>query len=163
MKSFLQKNWIIFLSLILVLLVAGLVLAGVISLPPRDVACTLDAKVCPDGSAVGRMGPNCEFAACPETPSLPNGYTLQNYKIEKVTGESCAKHADCTLPGEYAVQSRCPFVSLCLENSCAVVCPSFKGYEITNYEECVAAGFAIMKSNPPQCATPEGKIFFETQ
>ena len=28
-------------------------------------ACTLDAKVCPDGSAVGRTGPNCEFAACP--------------------------------------------------------------------------------------------------
>ncbi len=29
------------------------------------VACTMDAKMCPDGSAVGRTGPNCEFAACP--------------------------------------------------------------------------------------------------
>jgi len=28
-------------------------------------ACTMDAKICPDGSAVGRQGPNCEFAACP--------------------------------------------------------------------------------------------------
>jgi hypothetical protein len=28
-------------------------------------ACTLEAKVCPDGSSVGRTGPNCEFAACP--------------------------------------------------------------------------------------------------
>ena len=28
-------------------------------------ACTLDAKICPDGSSVGREGPNCEFAACP--------------------------------------------------------------------------------------------------
>ncbi|MEZ4200005.1 MAG: hypothetical protein R3B69_00140 [Candidatus Paceibacterota bacterium] len=28
-------------------------------------ACTLEAKLCPDGSAVGRIGPNCEFAACP--------------------------------------------------------------------------------------------------
>ena len=28
-------------------------------------ACTLEAKICPDGSAVGRTGPNCEFAACP--------------------------------------------------------------------------------------------------
>jgi len=28
-------------------------------------ACTLEAKICPDGSAVGRVGPNCEFAACP--------------------------------------------------------------------------------------------------
>lgn len=29
------------------------------------VACTLDAKICPDGSSVGRVGPNCEFAPCP--------------------------------------------------------------------------------------------------
>jgi nitrosocyanin len=28
-------------------------------------ACTMEAKVCPDGSSVGRTGPNCEFAACP--------------------------------------------------------------------------------------------------
>ena len=28
-------------------------------------ACTMDAKACPDGSYVGRTGPNCEFAACP--------------------------------------------------------------------------------------------------
>lgn len=27
--------------------------------------CTLEAKLCPDGSSVGRSGPNCEFAACP--------------------------------------------------------------------------------------------------
>jgi len=28
-------------------------------------ACTQEAKLCPDGSAVGRTGPNCEFSACP--------------------------------------------------------------------------------------------------
>jgi len=27
--------------------------------------CTQEAKICPDGSAVGRTGPNCEFARCP--------------------------------------------------------------------------------------------------
>lgn len=27
--------------------------------------CTQDAKQCPDGSYVGRRGPNCEFVACP--------------------------------------------------------------------------------------------------
>lgn len=27
--------------------------------------CTMDAKLCPDGSAVGRFGPRCEFAFCP--------------------------------------------------------------------------------------------------
>lgn len=32
---------------------------------PEEKACTADAKLCPDGSAVGRTGPNCEFAPCP--------------------------------------------------------------------------------------------------
>ncbi len=32
---------------------------------PQPVACTMEAKLCPDGSAVGRSGPNCEFAPCP--------------------------------------------------------------------------------------------------
>ncbi len=32
--------------------------------PP--VACTEEAKLCPDGSAVGRTGPNCEFPPCPK-------------------------------------------------------------------------------------------------
>lgn len=27
--------------------------------------CTMEAKQCPDGSYVGRQGPNCEFAPCP--------------------------------------------------------------------------------------------------
>lgn len=30
-------------------------------------ACTMEAKLCPDGSAVGRTGPNCEFTPCPDT------------------------------------------------------------------------------------------------
>lgn len=34
------------------------------------MACSSEAKLCPDGSGVGRTGPNCEFAACPgEQPS----------------------------------------------------------------------------------------------
>lgn len=32
---------------------------------PEPVACTMEAKLCPDGSAVGRVGPRCEFAPCP--------------------------------------------------------------------------------------------------
>ncbi len=30
------------------------------------VACTMEAKICPDGSSVGRVGPDCEFAPCPQ-------------------------------------------------------------------------------------------------
>lgn len=29
------------------------------------IACTMDAKICSDGTAVGRSGPNCDFAPCP--------------------------------------------------------------------------------------------------
>lgn len=29
-------------------------------------ACTAEAKICPDGTAVGRTGPDCEFAPCPQ-------------------------------------------------------------------------------------------------
>lgn len=32
----------------------------------EQIACTMDAKQCPDGSYVGRSGPRCEFAPCPE-------------------------------------------------------------------------------------------------
>lgn len=33
-----------------------------------EKACTQEAKLCPDGSSVGRQGPNCEFAPCTESP-----------------------------------------------------------------------------------------------
>lgn len=33
--------------------------------------CTLEAKICPDGSAVGRTGPSCEFAPCPDVSEPP--------------------------------------------------------------------------------------------
>lgn len=32
---------------------------------PEQVACTMEAKQCPDGSYVGRSGPKCEFDPCP--------------------------------------------------------------------------------------------------
>jgi hypothetical protein len=35
--------------------------------PPGGVQeCTMEGLVCPDGSVVGRTGPNCSFAACPQ-------------------------------------------------------------------------------------------------
>lgn len=40
------------------------------AVPPQDpVMCTADAMICPDGTTVGRSGPNCEFV-CP-TPEVP--------------------------------------------------------------------------------------------
>lgn len=36
------------------------------ALPLRPIACTDDAKMCSDGSFVGRIPPGCEFSDCPE-------------------------------------------------------------------------------------------------
>jgi hypothetical protein len=36
----------------------------------KQIACTAEAKLCPDGSSVGRTGPKCEFAKCPTTTTL---------------------------------------------------------------------------------------------
>lgn len=41
-----------------------------ISTTTNPVACTADAKQCPDGTYVGRTGPNCEFAPCSTDPII---------------------------------------------------------------------------------------------
>lgn len=33
----------------------------------EGIYCTADAMICPDGSSVGRVAPNCQFAPCPGT------------------------------------------------------------------------------------------------
>ena len=50
---------------------------------PKDqgVMCTADALLCPDGSAVGRMPPNCEFAPC------PNGSSTETAPVPTVIEE----------------------------------------------------------------------------
>jgi len=42
------------------------------------VICTDDAKICPDGTAVGRTGPQCEFAMCPGEVDTSNWQTYRN-------------------------------------------------------------------------------------
>lgn len=56
------------ITIALVLIIAGILLAMSLSdkgVQDEPVACTMEAKLCPDGSAVGRTGPSCEFAPCP--------------------------------------------------------------------------------------------------
>lgn len=62
-----KKN--IFFSIV-ILSVVGLSIATNFGAQPpipqnSGRACTMEAKLCPDGSSVGRIGPNCEFAPCP--------------------------------------------------------------------------------------------------
>lgn len=58
--------------------------------------------------------------------SLPTGHTLESYSVEKTLDALCSKNSDCQTPPEYLIQSRCPFVSICINNKCTVVCPDYK-------------------------------------
>jgi Immunoglobulin-like domain of bacterial spore germination len=39
-------------------------------------ACTMDAMICPDGTALGRTGPDCTFPSC-STPDVPGDIQAQ--------------------------------------------------------------------------------------
>jgi hypothetical protein len=79
----------------------------------KAVFCTQDAKLCPDGSGVGRTGPNCEFAPCPgeKTPG----------KKEKGAGKhrpACAKDLKICPDGSAVGRTgaNCEF-ALCLDET----------------------------------------------
>lgn len=46
--------------------------------PEQVGMCTKEAKVCPDGSIVGRSGPACEFADCPDEEDISSWKTYRN-------------------------------------------------------------------------------------
>jgi hypothetical protein len=67
-----KKYFIVIIVIVFIALISGVVQA------PQQVACTMEAKLCPDGSSVGRTGPNCEFARCPEPDNNPGWKTFSD-------------------------------------------------------------------------------------
>ena len=65
-------------------LLITLVFSASITLAETDVMCTQEAKQCPDGSYVGRTGPNCEFAKCPNSVSTSTSATPRQGLIQKL-------------------------------------------------------------------------------
>ena len=61
-------------------------------------ACTEEALVCPDGSAVGRVGPNCRFSPCPNCV-CPNGFIQE--------GAACNPTCYYETPGCLAASVEC--------------------------------------------------------
>jgi hypothetical protein len=55
--------------IVLIVLSVGGLLVYKYYYPAQPKACSLEAKVCSDGSYVSRTGPNCNFARCPNEPS----------------------------------------------------------------------------------------------
>ncbi|GEM_PF-1923464 len=88
----------------------------------QPVACTADAKICSDGTGVGRTGPYCEFAACPDdvdvTERLPDAVvcTDAQKKAEICTMEYAPV---CGLVEVQCITSPCPPISETFGNACS--------------------------------------------
>lgn len=77
-----KKDVLIGGSAILIFIVIMTIIGRPITDPVAEpVACTMDARQCPDGSYVGRIAPFCEFAECPALGST----TKKVAPVEKVT------------------------------------------------------------------------------
>jgi hypothetical protein len=85
-----DKNTMVIVVVVIIVAAVALILLFM----PRNagiVACTQEARLCPDGTSVGRTEPNCEFAPCPtgsnlcpkDTTVCPDGSTVSR------TGPSC--------------------------------------------------------------------------
>jgi hypothetical protein len=78
----------------------------------EGVMCTADAKICPDGTGVGRIGPKCEFAPCPivkETTKARIVETILNNGLyitpqDVVSDSRCPIDVTCVWAGEIKVR-----------------------------------------------------------
>jgi hypothetical protein len=112
---------ILLVGLVIVLIIAIALFGGLNSVQPpvqnpipnEPVACTMDAKMCPDGSYVGRVGPSCEFAACPvpvATSTIPREGT-----IETRLNQGAEVLGVRITPYEILEDSRCPIDVVCIQ------------------------------------------------
>ncbi len=90
----------------------------------QSVACTMEAKLCPDGSYVGRSGPKCEFALCPgesepSTSHIPNTppppVTDGPAIIRTWVGHKASGGGVTITPIEVVEDSRCPTGVYCIQ------------------------------------------------
>ncbi len=58
-----------------------------ISNTPTSIACTMDAMMCPDGSYVGRSGPNCEFICPTQISNMPQTQPVEWLVYSGVTSQ----------------------------------------------------------------------------
>jgi hypothetical protein len=130
----------------------------------RQVACTMEAKLCPDGSAVGRTGSNCEFAECPNTTSTPIGkfcggiapgaFPCPDGYICKLDGAYPDAGGHCVLPdgtgnlrGQVIIGPNCPVERI--DNPCITPPEAYASREfwVTQNGKTIATFHADMTGN----------------
>jgi predicted lipoprotein with Yx(FWY)xxD motif len=67
------------------------------------VPCPADAKICPDGSSVGRVGPNCDFAPCPQANNTVANNTTMSGPMSQADALAKAQNSSCAQAGEISV------------------------------------------------------------
>lgn len=121
------------------------------------VACTMEAKICPDGSSVGRSGPKCEFSPCPvstTTPPTNSGTTASlNQRIfsngvyitplEVISDSRCPQDVQCIWAGELTLKVRLEKGSVSKE----VVIKLHTPYDFQG--ERIVLAYASNKTNSP--------------
>lgn len=76
-----KNKKILLLASAMLLLIGMFYLAGFKNnTEPGQIYCTMEAKLCPDGSYVGRTGPKCEFTACPGETAADFNETFSDAK-----------------------------------------------------------------------------------
>ncbi len=106
--------WAIVAGAVIITFGVYIVMSGVNTMP-QEHACTTEAKICPDGSAVGRTGPNCEFATCPE-PTTPNPVPAAQSPatVTAALNQKVSALGVSITPLEIISDSRCPAGVQCI-------------------------------------------------
>lgn len=131
---------------------------------PSGVACTQEAKTCPDGSSVGRSGPNCEFALCPQITSTP----IPTPNLSIVANQSATTNLKTYINMKYKYTFQYfPDPKLKLFG-CSMRVSGEKGEETvvfdeinSTFPECAFGGYALpitisVENNPSQCTARLG-------
>ena len=78
---------LVILGLVIIMAAVAFALYGNQQAAPEVAACTLEAKTCPDGTVVGREGPNCEFATCSDVESAKKAVFSWSFTQISVTDD----------------------------------------------------------------------------
>jgi hypothetical protein len=106
-------------------------------LPPAHIACTEDAKICPDGSAVGRIPPGCEFAPCPD-----NGKEYCEVDTDCVCGGIDTQTENC-----FVGSKKYYYLFVNREQDCPDFCTGIDGRMQTR---CVKNKCVLVRGEPPE-------------
>ncbi len=122
-----MKKHILIAGVVVLGMVAGFWMVNVrIAKAPTDgKACTEEAKLCPDGSGVGRTGPNCEFAACPST-----GASTTSAATALAIGARATINGTTIDVLDLVEDSRCPVDVQCIQAGTVRVRASIDSYNL---------------------------------